>query len=276
MADNSVVQFPSGQPLANTFAKLAQNRTVAGIARSLAGRKHSYISANQEEPLSIRLSELAGTADPTILQLTTLARSGILTPASAARLAIRHASEVSGERLGARDSLGVAGRYGLSVAGDPFGKFALRLESRNAWLVLAPVSSLGLLAEVCPREGMHLCTLIACDATRRTTIRLLMPAEWRRRLTTLAQGTNRCGCHHVLLLGGIASTEPERSAAVSRIEQALRRAGHMCLLSSSLAKRLATNSLDASQASSHEVLAMVELAFPGLVDVSAPAGSAAQ
>jgi hypothetical protein len=272
MAESSIiVHFPSGRPLAHPSLARVRRPTVAGLVRSLAGKRR-FPEAASEEPLAIKLTDFTGIADPTVNSLTALARSGVITPASAGRLALRHADEVAARGLGPHGFVERAARYALAVAGDPFGQFALRLHGRNVWIVSAPVDGLGFLPELCPREEIQACMLVGCDADRRTTVRLLTSADWRRRLATLAGGTSRCGCRHVLLFGGLPSREPERSHTLTGIEYALRRGGNTRLVSSSLRKRSGADRPPSDRDPVREVLAMIELAFPGLVDVHVAAG----
>jgi len=265
-----VVQFPSGRALSHASLAGSRNHSIAGIVRSLAGKKR-FSGKGSDEPLAIRLSEFAGVADSTVRQLTSLACRGVITPASAGRLALRHADEVATRSPGPHGPTGSATRYALSVAGDPFGQFALRLHGRSVWIVFAPVDGLGFLLELTPRQGIQACMVIGCDADRQTTVRLMTAADWRRRLVPLVGGTSRCGCHHVLLLGGLPFREPERSEALMGIERAIRRCGSSRLVSSSLRKRSGACRSDPDEDPSREALALIELMFPGLVDVAVPA-----
>jgi hypothetical protein len=276
MTDSSiVVQFPSGRPHAPASPSGSRNRSIAGIVRSLAGTRRLPMDGS-DEPLPIRLSEFAGIVDPTVRRLTSLACSGVITPVSAGRLALRHADELATRCPEPHASAPSAPRYALAVSGDPFGQFAIRLSGTSAWIVFAPVDSLGFLAELCPRQGIQVCMLIGCDAERRTTVRLMTSTDWRRRLVALVRRTNRCGCRHVLLLGGLPSREPERSDALTGIELALRRGGNTQLVSSSLRKRSVARTSSRHRDPSREALAMIELTFPGLVDVLVPVGEPAQ
>jgi hypothetical protein len=272
MAENNiVVHFPSGRLLANASFPGRRKCSVAGLVRSLAGKRCLPSSAS-EKPIAIKLSDFSGIADPTVDWLTALACGGVITPASAGRLALRHADEIAAKCPATNRFSGNAARYTLAVAGDPFGQFALRMHGKSAWIVFAPVDSIGFLSELCPGEGIQACMLVGCDADRRTTVRLLTSADWRRRLATLAGGTSRCGCRQVLLLGGLPSREPERSDTLTGVERALRRGGNTRLVSSSLRKRSNADRPDPGREPAREVLAMIELAFPGLVDVRAQAG----
>jgi hypothetical protein len=272
MAGHSiVVEFPSGRPLARRSPAAPRRRSVAELVRSLSGRRSPSTATEPDQPLPIRLSEFAGVADSTVAQLCSLALGGVVTPASACRLAMRHAEEVGGARRTRPPPEGGTIRYELALAGDPFGEFAFHLRGRGGWIVFAPVTSLGLLAELCPTAGVQACMLVGCGADRRSTVRLLTAKDWHRRIVALSKGRSRCGSHHVLLLGGLPSREPERSSALTGIERAVHRGGNTRLVFSTLRKRSEADRSVPSQDCPREMLAMIELAFPGLVDVPAPA-----
>lgn len=273
MAGSSiVVEFPSGRPLARRSPAAPRRRSVAELVRSLSRRRSPPTATEPDQPLPIRLSEFAGVADSTVRQLCSLAMGGVVTPASACRLAMRHAQEVDGPRKSRPPAAVGAVGYELALAGDPFGEFALHLRGRGGWIVFAPVTSLGLLAELCPGVGIQACMLVGCGADRRSTVRLLTAKDWQRRIVALSTGRSRCGSHHVLLLGGLPSREPERSSALTGIEQAVHRGGNTRLVFSTLRKRSEADRSVHFLDHSREMLAMIELAFPGLVDVPAPAG----
>ncbi|MBY0254296.1 MAG: hypothetical protein K2X54_23440 [Methylobacterium organophilum] len=266
----TVVEFPSGRPLARKLPATRRTRSVAEIARRLSGHQSAPSAKGPDQHLPIRLSDFAGVADSTVRQLSTLALDGVITPASACRLALRHAEEV--DRPSSTPPRIVRGtfRYELALAGDPFGEFAFHMRGRGGWIVFAPVTSLGLLIEICPPMGTQVCMLVGQRADRRTTVRLLTAKDWRRLAVAFSKGRDRSGTHHVLLLGGLPSREPDRSSALAQIEQALRRGGNTELVLSTLKKHCEADSSLAAQDPSREMLAMIELAFPGLVDVLAP------
>ncbi|AMB44809.1 hypothetical protein Y590_07890 [Methylobacterium sp. AMS5] len=239
------------------------------MVRKLSSRRPTAPGGvGPEGQLLIRLSELVGIGDDTVDRLTWLARDGVLTPASAARLAMRHAAECGGTPVRLGPSAGNP-TYELRLAGDPFGRFAFRLQGSTAWIVFAPISGVGLLMEFCLRDRIQACLLIGCDSQRRTTVQLLPAVDWRRRLRAFGAGSGRCGSRHVLLLGGLPIREPERSAALAGIECAIRRSGNTELISSRLRKRLNPASSAPPKYISREVLIMIELACPGLVEVPA-------
>ncbi|WCS24869.1 hypothetical protein LOK46_27705 [Methylobacterium sp. NMS14P] len=80
------------------------------------------------------------------------------------------------------------------------------------------------------------------------------------------------GCRHVLLLGGLPSREPGRSIVLIEIEQALRRGGNTRLIASTLRKSCGADFPDPARDRVRELLTMIELTFPGLVDVAVSSG----
>ncbi|MBK3404153.1 hypothetical protein H0176_22095 [Methylorubrum populi] len=264
-----VVEFPTGRPFVPKPLCGPGNRSVAGIVRRLSGIRGKRRGAEPDTHVTIGLRDLAGVGDETIDRLSVLVRGGVVTPASAARLALRHADECSGQKPLRGPPGGGAATYELTVAGDPFGRFALRLQGRTGWLVFAPATSLGCLAELCSCGRIQACLLIGCSADRRTTVQLLDSASWRRRLAVLGADIGRCGSRHVLLLGGLPLRDPERSWALAELERAVRRSGNT-VISASLRKSLDTQGRPPLPEPARELLTMIELAYPGLVDASAP------
>lgn len=269
-ASGNVVVFPTGRPFGGGSPAGSRYRSVVGIVQRLsrqAPKSGRGIQTNTSLP--IRLSQLVGVNDETIDRLSVLARDGIVTPESAARLAMRHADECVGWHRWHGPNASGAVAYDLALAGDPFGRFALRMRGREAFLLFAPTSGVGQLLELCLPERIQACLLIGCGAERRTTVRILKPADWHRRLAVVSAGTNLCGSRHVLLIGGLPRQEPERSLALAAIELAVRRGGNTELVSSTLRGRLEAGRPLPIPASARELLTMIELAFPGLVDVPA-------
>lgn len=124
---------------------------MADIVRWLSGSPPPAV-AGPDHPVPIRLSEFAGIADPVVRQLCSLALAGIVRPASAGRLALRHAEEMYGPQPTRPRVPGAAAGYQLALAGDPFGDFAFHLRGRSGWIAFAPVESLGLLIESSSRD----------------------------------------------------------------------------------------------------------------------------
>lgn len=272
----NIIEFPTGRPFGGGSPDSSRNRSVVVIVQRLSRRAPTSGRGIQSDAsLPIRLSQLVGVNDETIDRLSVLARDGIVTPESAARLAMRHADERVGWHPRHRLNAGGAVAYDLTLAGDPFGRFAFRMRGRTAWLLFAPTSGVGLLSEMCLDERIQACLLIGCEAGRRTTVRLLRPADWSRRLAFVSAGTNRCGSRHILLIGGLPRHGPERSSALAAVELAVRRGGNTKLVSSTLRKRLDARAPFPILASARELLTMIELAFPGLVEVPVAAGGSA-
>lgn len=264
-----VVEFPSGRPIASGMIADRRRRDVAGIVRSLSGRRPLSTATEHDQPIPIDLIEFAGVADDTVRQLRSLTLDGIITPASACRLALRHADEVGGARVKRLQAARGTVHYELALVGNPFGAFACHLRGRVGWIVFAPTTGLGLLAELCPDVGLKACLLIGSGADGRSTLRLTTAKDWRRRISALASGSSRCGSHHVLLLGGPPSRELRQSSILAEIERAVRRNGRPQLDGSISGGRLDVDRTGSLEASTREMLSMIELAFPGLLDVSA-------
>ena len=271
MVGSHIVEFPSGRPLVRRPSCGPGNRSVAGIVQSLCGRRR-FLGAEPDTPIPVRLRELAGIGDETVERLSILARDGIIAPASAARLAMRHSDECGGRTSRRRTALGGgATTFELTLAGDPFGQFALRLDGRSSWTVFAPMTSFGCLTELCTYEEIQACLLIGCSDTRRTTVRLLDAASWRR-LLALGAITGRCGSRHLLLLGGHPFRRPGSSSVLAELERAIRRGGNTELVSTPSRKRLFPEGSTAVPEAVREPLILIELTYPGLVDVPAPDG----
>lgn len=275
-ASGNVIEFPTGRPFGSGSPASSRYRSVVGIVQCLSRQAPKSSKGIQTDAsLLIKLSQLVGVNDETIDRLSVLARDGIVTPESAARLAMRHADECVGWHRRHRPIASGAVAFDLTLTGDAFGRFALRMRGREAFLLFAPTSGVGQLLELCVPENFQACLLIGCGTERRTTVRILRPADWHRRLAVVSAGTNRCGSRHILLIGGLPRQEPERSLALDAIELAVRRGGNTELVSSTLRRRCETGRPFPIPASARELLTMIELAFPGLVDVpAAETGSA--
>lgn len=276
MVGSIVVEFLTDRPFARRSVDGSGNRNVAGIVRSLSGRFHgSRAGAEPNAPLPIGLSDLAGIGDETIGRLAGLARDGVITPATAARLAMRHADE-SGGRCPRRVQEGSnVVRWEPTPAGDARGRFAIRLRGKTAWILFSPTAGVDLLAELCLRERIQVCLLMSFDAGGEIIVRLLNSADWRRRLVGIGADANRCDGSQVLLLGGLPLREPDRSRALAGIERAIRRSENTKLISSSLGKRVDAEMAAPIPDPARELLTMIELAFPGLIDGPAPGGGPA-
>lgn len=273
---NIFLEFPTDRPFARRPVDGSGNRNVAGIVRSLYGRFHgSRASTEPNASLSIGLSDLAGVGDETIGRLAGLARDGVITPATAARLAMRHADESGGRHSRRMQEGGNVVGWEPILAGDRPGRFAIRLRGKTAWILFSPTASVGFLAELALHERIQVCLLMSFDARGGITVRLLNSADWRRRLVGIGADATRCDGGHVLLLGGLPWREPDRSHALAGIERAVRLSGNTKLIFSSLRKRVDAEMAAPIPDPARELLTMIELAFPGLIDVPAPGGGPA-
>ena len=225
--DAVIIEFPLGSRRAVVAGDAS--KSVARIAKSLSRRlRLSGQGPVAAAPLSIRLEDLSGVADATIASLSDLARAGSLTSASAARLALRHADEVRGRSSGvSRPNRSRGGQVEIeaTLAGDPFGSFALSLRRGDEWVGLAPMRALDRLFELCPADRGPACLLIGCDAARRPAVRLLAPVDWRQRLSDLASGEASRVEGHVHVIGGLPSQGDRRRVLLYGVEQAVHRSG---------------------------------------------------
>ena len=174
MRNENVVVFPTGRPM----PRLTNDRgRVATMARKLASALRRRQSVSGRQPLSIELRDLTGVADETVDMLSALARSRVLTPATAARLAMRHAFEIGrpwSEAAGAHDARPHGQRF--IFAGDVFGRFAIRIEDRAscAWVARSGFADLDLLCGLCPPESGTLQLVHSLDPNGRPTIDVSM------------------------------------------------------------------------------------------------------
>lgn len=268
-----VVEFPTGRPFGCRPLGRSRNRSVVGIVRSLCGRR-VRTGADPDATLPIKLSELAGLADETVGRLAALAHEGVITAASAARLAIRHADECSDPRPRRESEAGRSAKYELTLLGDPFGRFAFRFRGRTGWVLCAPSTGIDFLAELRIHERVQACLLIGCGTGGRTAVRILTSADWSRRL--LGVGIGRSGSGHVLLLGGLPLRGAGRSHALTTIEQAVRRGGNTELVLSRLKMDAGSGRPGPVPDSAREVLTLIELVFPGLVEAPAAEGGSSR
>lgn len=260
-----VVGFPDGRPLRS--APRGCRGHVAKLVRKLTANRSCRGTAEPDAPLQIGLCELAGIRDETVTGLSLLARKGIVTPTSAVRLALRHANECTGSFGHGAPTPSGAARFELALAGDPFGRFAFRLRGRSAWLAFAPETGFGLLPELCHREPIQLCVLVGCGANRQTTVSFLTSADWFRRLDRVAHGGGGQEGRDVLLIGGLPTRGPAQVSAFAEIERAFRRGGNTQLVSSAFRKQ-AVPGWPVSDGT-RELLRLIELACPGLVEARA-------
>ena len=91
MRNGNIVEFPSGRLLVRPLTRC---QTVAALVKRIATRSGLRPTARKRHPLTVALEDLTGVSDATINLLTSLAEGRVLSPASAARLAMRHTHEI--------------------------------------------------------------------------------------------------------------------------------------------------------------------------------------
>lgn len=276
--DAVVLEFPSGRR--RSIGTSGTLRSVASIAESLSTQlRDTEAGVSSLVPLAIRLDELSGLVDPTITRLGVLARTGLLTPASAARLALRHADEVCGRDAGqAFLRLRRPGQLQIetTLVGDVFGGFALGYRRGDEWVGVASTRSVDRLHELCPPEPGPACLLVCCDAARRTTVRLLSPIDWRRRLAGLNAIGRQGFDGHVVVVGGLAPRGGRRRAILAGIERGLRRGGAFRPVGSDRRRGPTRQPTNCETRAVANLLMLIELAFPGLVDGERNGGESEQ
>ncbi|EHP93642.1 MAG: hypothetical protein MIN69_02595 [Methylorubrum extorquens] len=249
--------------------------SVARIVQDLVGgRRESHGDASPATPLQIRLDELVGLGDRTVARLAALAGRRTLTPESAARLALRHAREINGATPRRQPaSGGEVGHQALefTLAGDPFGLFAFRLQGARTWIGFAQVACIDLLLEVCPAHRGPVCLLLGHDAERRTVVSFVKARDWHCRLSGMVLDHRRRACQHILVLGGLPPRGSIRSSILSDLEQAVRRGGNSALLAAP-GRRARTVRDERAVMLARDLLKMIELTFPGLVEVDRTSG----
>ena len=248
-------------------------RTVANLARTLCRRAVlADTRTEQLPPLRIRLADLTGVSDLTISRLTALAATGTLSAASAARLALRHAQQIPG-RGGLSDHGAIHGsdRMELTVTGDVFGAFALRIESAGigTWVGMAPGRCLDRLFEACPESGRGICLLVGRSMHRSMTVRLLSGIEWRRMLVSRARRPEWRPVQHVLVVGGLPNAAHAHVIMFRTIEQAVGWRRESVRTENSQQGRR-TRTVPARSPLEMQVLRLIELALPGVVDIESP------
>ncbi|WP_132254937.1 hypothetical protein [Methylobacterium segetis] len=266
-----VIDFETGLPVVASACEHKSARWIAGKLASALGR--SCGDSPTSRSVAVRLDELSGVHDETIGRLTALALNGTLTPATAARLALQHAREV-GQRpipkhLQISDPNGRCRRLELTLSGSPFDRFAFRLRNGEAWVGFAPATCLDRLLEVCPSHGRAVCLLVGCDAKRRTVVRILRLGDWRSGLERVSSAAGRQTAQQLLVLGGLPSRGPGRSSALAALATAVRNAGNTGLLEPMGRSRSAEAATPSRIVL--DLLMLIELSLPGLVDFPPPA-----
>lgn len=223
----TIVRFPSG-----AIGKPGPGHpgTVAAIAndlfRDLGGRPPLPC---RPASIPVRLEALCGVADETVSRLAAVAAAGVLTPESAARLALRHAREIGrGPRGRGQKSLSAPGRYDLHLCGTGPESFAAKIESASGdpWVASATARSFELLLAICPGNGRAICLLVNRAATTGATVRLVTTRSWRNTLIDRSTRPGWRSLRHLLIVGGLPSGRRERSEVAAAIVSRLRSQPH--------------------------------------------------
>ena len=265
MRNENIVEFPSGRLLVRPLTRC---QTVAALVKRIASRGGPRPDARKRPPLTLALDDLTGVSDATVDLLTSLAEERVLSPASAARLAMRHAHEVGQPRYGSVGTpQALTYSHHLKLAGDLFGRFAFRIEERTsgAWVACATFATLDLLSEVCPMGGMPFCILPGLEGQSPPSIIVRLPRNWRIELASRTAGTDRAAERHVLVVGGLPDSGRRRATIVAGVRDGLRRSGFRVQPRQSSSCVSETPKERNRLAYRHLVL--IEMAFPGLIRV---------
>ncbi|WP_331327471.1 hypothetical protein [Methylobacterium fujisawaense] len=265
MRNENIVEFPSGRLLVRPRTR---SQTVAALVKRIASRGGPYPIPKKRHPLIVALDDLTGVSDVTVDLLTSLAEDRVLSPASAARLAMRHAHEVGPPRhRAAGNPQALTYSHHLMLAGDLFGRFALRIEERasGAWVACATFATLDLLSEVCPMDGTPFCILPGIEGQSPPSIIVRMPRNWRIELASRATGTDRAAERHVLVVGGLPDTGRRRATIVAGVRDGLRRRGFRVQPRHS--SSFAPETPNERNRQAYRYLVLIEIAFPGLIRV---------
>ncbi|GJD89362.1 hypothetical protein BHAOGJBA_2889 [Methylobacterium hispanicum] len=264
MRNENVVVFPTGRPM----PRLTNDRgRVATMARKLASALRRRQSVSGRQPLSIELRDLTGVADETVDMLSALARSRVLTPATAARLAMRHAFEIGrpwSEAAGAHDARPHGQRF--IFAGDVFGRFAIRIEDRAscAWVARSGFADLDLLCGLCPPESGTLQLVHSLDPNGRPTIDVSMARLRLDDQRRADHGQDPSEKRQVVWVGGLPLSAQRRALAVAGIEDALRHGGTQVRTAAPWSCNFPAGEVErAREARRH--LFLIGIACPGLV-----------
>lgn len=264
MRDRNIVEFPSGRSMVRHATSRA---SVAALVKRLALPTRSRPPETERRPLLVELGDLTGMWDGTLEQLTILAESRILTPASAARLAMRHACEIGHSRAGSEICRSARSySHHLVLVGDLFSRSAFRIVERasGAWVACATFASFDLLSEICPMDGAPFCILPSANGRTKPSIELRRPRDWRADLANLIAAADRPGERHLLVVGGLPNSGRSRAVIVAGIEEGLRRNGLCVRYGRSCASNV-VGTADERERQSRRHLVLIEIAFPGLV-----------
>lgn len=264
MRKENVVEFPTGQPVLRTAGN---RRPVALLVRKLAAGARIRDLEPGHRHLAMELCDLAGVSDQTVEVLTALAQSGVVTPASAARLAMRHASEIGSLPCGTAIACEACDHgHHLALAGVVSGRFAVRIEDRTtgAWVARGTFAGLEFLLDVCPKGRGSFYLLPEFDAAARNSVVLRKPRDWRSDLTCLVQRIGFRGDRQILIVGGVPRSGQERAAVIGGIADGLRRSG-MLVRTKCPTPRVGIVSPNVGERRARGHLVLIETAFPGLV-----------
>ncbi len=269
MHNADLIEFPTGRLLPQSDF---EGRTVAALAAALsAGGSRRPDSGRR--PLQLSLQDLTGLSDRTIERLSDLAERRVLSPPSAARLAMRHTHELSGRNPTA-SSGHATGRHShqLALVGDPFHRAAFRLLDRTdgAWVACATLASLDLLYEVCPTGIGPVSLILAPEGQPQAAVTFRTFRDWCSDLACLADSMGRHADRHVLVLGGLPRSGRDRALVLGGIEDGLRCGGMNVRAAVSSSHRETGTAVErANRARRHLVL--MEFVFPGLVGMEGEA-----
>lgn len=213
---------------------------------------------------------MSGVSDETVVHLANLAFNGVITPASAARLAIRHAIQLQTPRSqwrGRADRNFGISRLQVAMAGDPFGNYALCYGPTEAglWIGSAPVRNMDFLPEVCPKSGCGFFVLVGIDSRRRPVAGILDAIRRPCSLKGLLRTERWRFVEHVLVVGGqIPTRSQDQRLLLCDVREAVRRSGYARVIGSRATGAARPEGLRESPLAP-DALLLLELAFPGLV-----------
>lgn len=265
IGDGNVLEFPTGRRM--NGSRPCSVESVARLVECLAQRRSRAGTARVGKPLSIGLTALTGFDDETVEGLAALTANGTITADCAARLAMRHAAEQSRTRSQSQPShTNVAyPQLTTTLAGDVFDDFAFHLRRSSAWLGFATWRGIPHLYEICPPDPDAICLLIGCDAARRNVVRIKSPPDWRRHLAEVGAAKSRQSIHHVVLLGGLPAARGAWRAVIDQLHRGLLAAGNT-VRAESRAPTKRPNPRGRCTPSAVEILTLIEIAMPGLVE----------
>ncbi|MBY0253238.1 MAG: hypothetical protein K2X54_17960 [Methylobacterium organophilum] len=266
MRNENVVEFPTGRL---SIRPPHGRPTVAALTNRLAFRSRLRRDDAERRPLPVELRELAGVSDETVDLLTALVERRILTPASAARLAMRHASEIDRPSFAPAAADGARPHsHHLVLAGDLFSRSAFRVEERasGAWVACATFAALDLLFEVCPIDGMPFYILPSLDGRSAPSMVVRTPCDWQIDLARRAEAAERAAERYVLVIGGLPDSGQSRATIIAGVRDGLRRNRRRTQFRQSSPPSVPVAPDERNRPAYHH-LVLIEIAFPGLIHV---------